>query len=79
MVSLYACNGRKEKELRHEKGCNVIATQKYTVCSTKSPIFPWQTMVGLKSVYMAKLSFGSYPHMPGGGGENISAPKIHIL
>jgi hypothetical protein len=35
-------------------------------------------MVGLKCVYMAKLSFGSYPHMPGGGGENISAPKIHI-
>ena len=29
MVSLYACNGRKEKELRHEKGCNVIATQKH--------------------------------------------------
>ncbi len=49
------------------------------VRSTKSPIFPWQTMVGLKSAYMAKLSFGSYPHMPGGGGENISAPKIHIL
>ncbi len=50
-----------------------------SVGSTKNPLLNWQAEGELLSIYMAELSFGSYPHRPRKGGESTPAPKIPIL